>query len=95
MLGGQFLGETLDEQVVVLVHVASLSCGHLLHVWEGSAWLLVNLEILHGLNNFLEFFVVIDSNHGSIERLVNVSLNLWLIDNFVVSEVLDLGGNGD
>ena len=72
-----------------------MSGGDFFHVWEGSAWLAINIEILHGVSNFLEFFVVIDSNHGGIEWLVDVSLDLWLILNFVLSKVLDLLGNLD
>lgn len=95
LLRSDVLRETLDEQIVVLVHVSSLGGSDFFHVWESSAWLAIDFEILHGVSNFLEFFRVIDSHHSSIEWFVHVSLDLWLILDFVLGEVLDLLCNGD
>ena len=55
----------------------------------------VDFKVLHVTSDILELVIVIDSDHGGIEWLVHVSLDLWLILDFVLGAVLDGLGNGD
>lgn len=57
--------------------------------------LAIDLKVLHGLGNVLEFVLIINLDNGTKEGLVVVSSDLRGFLDFVGSGVLDLGCDFD
>lgn len=59
-----------------LVLVASQE---LLVEWQGTALLAINLEVPHLFASFSKLLGVLDDDHGGVEWLGKISLDLWLL----------------
>ena len=77
------------EEDVLPGEVLAVGADQFSVVREGSARLVVDSEVLHGLCNLLEFGGVIDLDNGGIEYFVKVSLDLRGLDEVVVCLVLE------
>jgi hypothetical protein len=73
-----FLGNGSDENVVgeelLLVGTKELSVE-----WEGTAWLAFDLEVAHLVTSVLELIGILDADHGTVERLGDIVLDLGLL----------------
>jgi hypothetical protein len=65
------------ENVVVL-QLFLVATEQLLVEWEGTAWLLIDLEVSHLVTSIVELLGIFDADHGRAELSGNVSLVLGL-----------------
>jgi len=94
-LGGGDVGGDLADEDVVLVEFLGVGSEELVVVGEGTARLVVELEVAEGLASLSKFLVIGDGDDSGVERFVEISTNLRLAVKLNVGLVLEVASKLD